>query len=122
MHRVEKLADRANGFKPKDVPPFYSIIPLPEIIAEVLKVGVGSKAVDKEYQNLLQKLGSEFKILMDALLDDIERAGSPLIREGISRMRSGDVHIAPGYDGEYGKIDIFEAVERKEIKRQSMLF
>jgi PHP family Zn ribbon phosphoesterase len=95
---------------------------LPEIIAEVLKVGPNSKAVDKEYQNLLQKLGSEFKILMDAPLGDIERAGSSLIREAISRMRKGDVHIAPGFDGEYGKIKIFEAVERKEIKGQSMLF
>jgi PHP family Zn ribbon phosphoesterase len=37
-------------------------------------------------------------------------------------MRKGDVHIAPGFDGEYGKIKIFEAVERKEIKGQSMLF
>jgi uncharacterized protein (TIGR00375 family) len=122
MHRVEKLADRDEGFKPIGSPSFHSIIPLPEIIAEVLKVGTNSKAVDKEYQNLLQKVGSEFKILMDVPLGDIERAGSSLIREAISRMRKGDVHIAPGYDGEYGKIKIFEAVERKEIKGQSMLF
>lgn len=122
MHRVEKLADRKEGFKPKDSSPFYSIIPLPEIISEVLKVGSNSKAVDREYQNLLQKLGNEFKILIDMPLKDIEQASSPLIREAISRMREGDVHIAPGFDGEYGKIKIFEAVERKEIKGQSMLF
>lgn len=122
MHRIEKLADRDGGFRPKDSPSFYSIIPLPEIIAEVLKVGPNSKAVDREYQNLLQKLGSEFKILMDVPLKDIESAGSPLIMEAISRMRKGDVHIAPGYDGEYGRIRIFEAIERKEIKGQSMLF
>jgi uncharacterized protein (TIGR00375 family) len=122
MHRVEKLADRDEGFKPKGSPSFHSIIPLPEIIAEVLKVGVNSKAVDKEYQNLLQKLGNEFRILMDVPLKDIEQASSPLIREAISRTRKGDVHIAPGFDGEYGKIKIFEAVERKEIKGQSMLF
>ncbi|MCL4536628.1 MAG: endonuclease Q family protein [Nitrospirae bacterium] len=122
MHRVEKLADRGNGFKAKGSPSFHSIIPLPEIISEVLKVGPNSKAVDKEYQNLLQNLGNEFKILMDVPLGDIERAGSPLIREAIARMRKGDVHIAPGFDGEYGKIKIFEAVERKEIKGQSMLF
>ncbi len=122
MHRVEKLADRGNGFKAKGSPSFHSIIPLPEIISEVLKVGANSKAVDKEYQNLLQKLGNEFRILMDVPLGDIEKAGSPLIREAIARMRKGDVHIAPGFDGEYGKIKIFEAVERKEIKGQSMLF
>ncbi|MBI5212006.1 MAG: DNA helicase UvrD [Nitrospirae bacterium] len=122
MHRVDKLADRKEGFKPKGSPSFHSIIPLPEIISEVLKVGASSKAVDKEYQNLLNKLGNEFKILMDVPLKDIGRASSALMKEAIFRMREGKVHIAPGYDGEYGKIKIFEAVERKEIKGQSMLF
>jgi PHP family Zn ribbon phosphoesterase len=36
-------------------------------------------------------------------------------------MRAGNVHIAPGYDGEYGKVRIFEEVERKEIKGQLRL-
>lgn len=122
MHRVEKLADREEGFRPKNSQSYYSIIPLQEIIAEVLKVGPNSKAVDREYQNLLQELGNEFKILMDVPLEDIERVSSSLIREAIARMRKGNVHIAPGYDGLYGKIKIFEAVKGKEIKEQSMLF
>jgi PHP family Zn ribbon phosphoesterase len=37
-------------------------------------------------------------------------------------MREGKVHIAPGYDGEYGKIRIFEEVEREEIKGQITMF
>lgn len=122
MHRVEKLADRENGFKPNGSLSFYSIIPLPEIIAEVLKVGANSKAVDKEYQNLLQKLGNEFRILMDIALKDIEDVSSPLMRDAIERVRLGKVNIVPGYDGEYGKIKIFEDVKRKDIKGQSMLF
>jgi len=122
MHRVEKLADRENGFRPSGAPPFYSLVPLPEIIAETLKVGVNSKAVNSEYLQLIEKLGNEFKILMDTPLDDIERAGAPLIREAIARVRSGNVNIAPGFDGEYGKIKIFEEVERKEIKGQGRLF
>lgn len=128
MHRVEKLADREDGFRPSDAPQFYSIIPLSEILAETLKVGVNTKAVDEEYRRLLQRLGNEFKILMDIQLDDIERVSSPLLREAISRMRSGNVHISPGFDGEYGRIKIFEEVERKKImqsilwKGQEMLF
>jgi uncharacterized protein (TIGR00375 family) len=122
MHRVEKLADRENGFRPSGAPPFYSLVPLPEIIAETLKVGVNSKAVNNEYIQLIEKLGNEFKILMDIPLNDIERASSPIIREAIARMRSGNVHISPGFDGEYGKIKIFEEVERKAIKGQDRLF
>jgi uncharacterized protein (TIGR00375 family) len=122
MHRVEKLADRENGFRPSGAPPFYSFVPLPEIIAEAIKVGVNSKAVNNEYLHIIEKLGNEFKILMDIPLNDIERASSPIIREAIARMRSGNVHISPGFDGEYGKIKIFEEVERKAIKGQDRLF
>jgi uncharacterized protein (TIGR00375 family) len=121
MHRVEKLADREHGFKPADAPAFTSIITLPEIIAEGFKCGVNTKKVDALYFRLLAQLGNEFNILLEAPLDDIERAGTPLLREAISRMRAGNVHIAPGYDGEYGKIRIFEEVERKEIKGQLKL-
>ncbi len=95
---------------------------MPEIIAEVIKVGVNTKAVNNEYFNLLGKLGNEFKILLEVPLNDIEKNGSPLLREAVSRMRKGEIHIAPGYDGEYGKIRIFEEVERKKIKGQTMLF
>jgi len=121
MHRVDKLADREEGFKLAGAPPYFSIIPLAEIIAESLNVGVNTKKVDTVYFLLLEKLGNEFKILMDTPLDEIERFGTPLIREAISRMRVGKVHIAPGFDGEYGKVKIFEEVERKEIKGQLKL-
>ena len=122
MHRVELLADREENFRPRGAPEYHSVIPLPEIIAETMKVGVNSKAVQKVYMGLLESLGNEFTILMDVPLNDIERAGSPLLREAISRMRTGNVHIAPGYDGEFGKIRIFEEVERPQIKGQTTLF
>jgi uncharacterized protein (TIGR00375 family) len=112
MHRVDKLADREEGFKPLGSLPFYSIIPLPEILAETFQVGVGSKKVDGIYQGLLRELGNEFKILLNTPLEDIETAGSSLIREAISRMRKGRIHITPGFDGEFGKIKIFDSTER----------
>jgi len=122
MHRVEKLADRADGFRPEGAPLYYSIIPLAEIIAETLKVGVHSKAVEAEYVKLLKGLGNELRILMDSSLSDIASVGSTMLSAAISRVRSGNVHIDPGFDGEYGKIRIFEEVERKEIKGQIRLF
>ncbi len=122
MHRIEKLADRQEGLRPKDAPSFHSVIPLPEILSETLKVGANSKTVHQEYIRLLNKLGSEFSILLDKPLDDIEASGSSLLREAIRRMRSGNINIVPGFDGEYGKIKIFEDVQRQEIRGQQPLF
>jgi uncharacterized protein (TIGR00375 family) len=106
LHRVEELSDRKEGFRLVGQPPFYSIIPLPEIISEVVQVGVSSKKVYNEYIRLLKTLGNEFTILMDTALTDIEGASSPILREAIAKVRSGDVSIVPGFDGEYGKVRI----------------
>ena len=122
MHRVEKLADRNEDYEPGGAPGFHSIIPLPEIIAQTLKVGANSKAVNKKYFSLLETIGNEFRILMDSSVADIEKAGTPEISEAVSRMRKGEVHIEPGFDGEYGKIRIFEQVRRKDVKGQAPLF
>jgi PHP family Zn ribbon phosphoesterase len=122
LHRVNRLADRAHGFRPDSAKPFFSLVPLPEVLAETMGTGVASKRVDAEYRRLIHQLGNEFRILIDTPLPDIERAGSPLIREAISRVRAGKVNIIPGFDGEYGKIRIFEAAERRQIKGQAALF
>jgi uncharacterized protein (TIGR00375 family) len=122
MHRVDLLADRDEGARLTDAAPFKSIIPLPEIISETIKVGVNSKAVNTMYMALLENLGSEFSILLDRPLSDIEAVGSAKLREAIAIMRSGKVNIAPGYDGEFGKIRIFEDLERGHLKGQTLMF
>ncbi len=122
MHRVERLADRAVGFRPPAAPGYQSVIPLVEIIAETLKKGAGTKAVAEVYDDLLQRLGSEFRILLDVPVEEITLAGQPSIADAIARVRAGHVNIAPGYDGEYGKIRIFEEVEKTEKRGQETLF
>jgi PHP family Zn ribbon phosphoesterase len=111
LHRIEKLADRKIGFEPKGAPPFYSVIPLREIIAEVFNRGVKTKAVDNEYMRLLKELGNELSILITMPPKDIVHADSPRIAEAISRMRKGDVNIKPGFDGEYGKVKTFDKAD-----------
>ncbi len=122
MHRVEKLADREEGFRPEGVPPFYSVIPLEEIISETLQVGVASKAVRDEYAKVIGHLGNELGILIGLPLEDIRSAGSARLAEAIEKMRSGDISISPGYDGEYGKVKIFGEKKKIESKGQGLLY
>jgi len=112
MHRVETLADRAEGTKPARTHPYRNLISLPEILGEVHGVGPSAKKVQAHYQALLATLGSELYILLDAPLEMVEEAGGSLLAEGLRRVRAGSVTIDPGYDGEYGVIKLFEADEK----------
>lgn len=120
-HRVEVLADRELGFKPPGALPYRSLIPLPEILGAAIGVGAGSKSVQEEYMRLLTTLGNEFYLLLDAPVSDIARVASPMAAEAVRRVRQGLVSIEPGYDGEYGRVKIFDEVERRTMKGQGRL-
>lgn len=122
MNRVEELADRVAGEKPAGAIPYKSLVPLNEIIAEALGVGSASKKIREEYNNLVEKVGSELGVLVDADKSQLIDFTSPEIVEGIMRVREGRLHIEPGYDGEYGKVRIFREEERKDTSRQASLF
>jgi len=123
MHRVEELADRSEGFIPKNAIPSIHLIPLEEIIAEALGVRVGTKTVEAEYERLIERGGSELRILLNATPDELVSFVPPHILDGIVRMRQGKVSIIPGHDGVYGKINLFpERQAGEEAKEQLKLF
>ena len=123
MHRVEELADRPEGTIPKSAIPSIHLIPLEEILAEALGQRVGTKAVEVEYERLVERGGSEFQILLDTAPNELASFTPPRVLEGIIRMRQGKVSIIPGYDGVYGKISLFpEEKEEKKPKEQLKLF
>jgi uncharacterized protein (TIGR00375 family) len=117
MHRVEALADRPHGFVPENAIPGKHLIPLMEIIAEALNQGVDTKGVENEHLRLVSTYGSEFRILIDLPLEELEKSTPPKILEGIKRVREGNVQITPGHDGVYGKIQIFAEKEKEETKQ-----
>lgn len=110
LHRVSKLADRKMGTRPDTGRPFWSIIPLTEIISEIMGVGEKSKKVVTLYFELLRALGPEFSILKDLPVSTIARVDAR-VGEAIDRMRRGKVIIYPGYDGEFGVVKLFREGE-----------
>ncbi|MBU3964803.1 endonuclease Q family protein [Patescibacteria group bacterium] len=118
MYRVEELADRPVGGKPERVIPYKNLIPLEEIIADALGLGKISKATRAEYVKLICALGSEFNILLDAPIEEIAKHSEPIIAEGVKRTREQKAKVVPGFDGEYGKIKIFEESEREKFKEE----
>ena len=122
LSRVEELADREEGFRPPNSIPFKSLVPLEEVVADAVNQNTGTKEVVKEYQNLIEKLGSEFNILLDVPKETLQSATLPEIAEGIMRVREGKVFKEAGYDGVYGKIRVFSHTEEKSSVKQNTLF
>ncbi|OHA66696.1 MAG: DNA helicase UvrD [Candidatus Wildermuthbacteria bacterium RIFCSPHIGHO2_02_FULL_47_12] len=122
LNRVEELADRPEGFRPENAIPFKSLIPLQEIIADALGVNVGTKQGKAEYEKLIGEFDNEFAVLLDADVEALKQATLPEIAEGIKRVRERKVYIEPGYDGEYGKIEIFKDNEQRSSVSQKTLF
>jgi len=122
LNRIEQLADKPEDFKPEKAIPFKSLVPLEEIIADAIGQNTGTKEVEREYKNLIEKFNSEFNVLLETSKEDLEAATLPEIAEGVIRTREGRVIKEPGYDGVYGKIRIFSQGEQKEVSRQETLF
>ena len=107
-HRVEQLADRAEGFVKKDGKKYESLVPLTEVISTCMVYSTASKKVQGCFEQMIQTLGTEFDILRNVPSEDIKSCAGERIAEGIENVRTGNVKRIPGYDGEYGKIELFE--------------
>ncbi len=118
--RIADLADRDEPVRPKGQPGFTSLIPLKEILGEILSVGPQSKKVALFYSKLMADFGTELNVLRSVPPEDLKRH-SPHLAEGISRMRECQVLRKPGYDGEFGTISVFTPAERKRIKNGATL-
>jgi len=121
-YRINELADRAAPQKPEGAAPFRSLVPLAEMLSELCQSGPKSKTVQQRYEQLVAKVGSELDILADVPLDAVGSAASPLLAEGLRRMRAGEVIREGGYDGEYGVIRVFQPGEVESTKSVGVLF
>lgn len=122
LHRVAKLADRAEGFKPEKAASYESLVPLREVIGSAINSSPGSQKVEQHYFKLLKAFGPELAVLRETPLAEIAKTGGALIAEGIRRLRAGEVTIQPGFDGAYGVISVLREDDRLAIKGQAALF
>lgn len=99
------------------------MVPLDEIIADARGVSSATgKGVQDEYLSVIREFGNEFTVLFDASRSDLMSRLRPEVAEGIMAVREGRLHIAPGFDGQYGTVKIFEEGEVQKLTSQTGLF
>ena len=111
MNRVDVLADRPEGYVPSSAIPFKSLIPLEEIIADAKGIKSASAAIERDYRGYIARFQTEYDILLKATPEQLTKGLPKRVADGIMHMRQKKVSIEPGYDGEYGRISLFDGVE-----------
>ena len=118
LQRVEKLADRPEGFCPKNSIPFKSLLPLYEIISHATGVNqLYSKRVIEQQNQLISKFGNEFNVLLEAPKEELLKATSEKIVDAIIKTREDQVKYIPGYDGVYGR-PVFSDEDYEKLKKK----
>jgi len=103
LQRVEELADRAEGYVPKNAIPYRHLLSLREVIS--IATGVKSlqaKSVIKQENRLIEAFGSELRVLLEAPGEELLRLTAKRVASAILAVREGRVAFSPGYDGVYG--------------------
>ena len=85
-------------------------------------VGPNTKKVSYHYDRMLNQLGPELAILNTLEIDQIETLALPYLGEAIQRVRQNDIKLDPGYDGEFGKLILFNKKEKEQLSGQKKLF
>lgn len=106
LHRIGQLADRPEGSTRENAKVYESLMPLPEVIGASVGCSASGVKAARMYEEMLQKLGTEFEILREIPIEEIGHVFGSQIAEGIRHLRAGEVERIPGFDGEYGKIKL----------------
>ncbi len=110
----EKISDGGIKWytdKTRNHPPYVKLVRLEQIIAAGLGVTTGSQKVPEMYVKLCTKFGSELNILLKTDLKAVEKVAGERIAQSLNKVRRGEISMSPGYDGEYGKVKIWNPEE-----------
>jgi uncharacterized protein (TIGR00375 family) len=119
LNRVEELADRPEGFVPKEHVPFKSLLPLSEMISLSSGKAVASKGTWKTYNELVNGR-TEFDVMLNMPKEEMLKIIDEKLADIIIKNRYGQVKVMPGYDGEYGIPDIGDKNQEKKKEMNEM--
>lgn len=86
---------------------YAMIVPLIEIISEVMQVGEKTKTATQEYEKIVDHFGTEFRVLFKADLKEIASLSGKKMAKAIEKVRKGEISVDPGYDGVFGVVSIW---------------
>ena len=95
-------------------------IPLDDILASILGTSRTSKKVTTKLFDTISNLGPELTILSFMPLKEISKY-DPVLANAIGQMRKGEIRIIPGYDGEYGIVQIDKKLLEKQTNQMQLL-
>lgn len=121
LHRVEQLADRPAGFIPEKAVPFKTLLPLQELVSAVSGSPLASKKVFEETERLTAKFGNEFNVLLEAPPAELAEHAGKRLAEVILLNREGKLKVRPGFDGEYGVLELEPGAAAEPEKKQKGL-
>ena len=87
---------------------------LSEIISKLIGKGIATQAVWKQFNELIEKFGTELNILLEVPEEELLKVTNGKIAEMIMKNRIGAITVEPGYDGEYG-IPVFDESDKRKI-------
>ncbi len=123
ISEIDPLGVRWIKEKKSTRPGYVMLVPLLEILSESLGLGVATQGVTSLYDHLVTRFGSEFDVLLKTKISDLENVAGTKVSEAVSKVRSGDIFIKPGFDGIFGKVKIWKE-EKIKVKKpnQTPLF
>jgi len=102
-NRVEELTDQEIE-QNKNRKPYYTLLPLHELIALAKASTLSSRKTWLVYNQLIEKFGNELNILLSVNKEDLfrELKEDALLVDLIIDNRKGNIRVQPGFDGQYG--------------------
>jgi uncharacterized protein (TIGR00375 family) len=119
LYRVDELATRPEGEKAPNAKEFVDLIPLSELISSFYGIKqLYSKKVWQVFNQLMDKFGTEFNVLLNAPGEQISGLLGEKFAQIILKNRQSQIKVKPGYDGVYGE-PIFDESEEVELNQVS---